>query len=216
MIAPNFHLEPDGRPKFSIEGLAKSFYIFGRVCQDLNVRNSTRTIIILRPERVATTIDLKKQKRHQKMVEVAVAAAARSIRGQSEDIATQANNYVVRIGKTIVANEMKPFSAAEFAQATSSVDCVFQCVKTAVDTRGETILRGDLDNLFRQQEYREELTGFVDFIIVIVDTIAESEIEVFDVKGCTKILQEMLRTYIPNLGNRFQFECTNHFISTGI
>jgi hypothetical protein len=104
---------------------------------------------------------------------------------------------------------VKPLSSTFFASTMASVDTMFRSVEECFrNIEGRTIeenipAREMVEKLFANQEYRAELGEFADFVIFIVDTIAEAEIEVFEVPGCTKMLQQMLRTYISEIGNWF-------------
>jgi hypothetical protein len=120
----------------------------------------------------------------------------------SEEVATKARSYLNRVLETIVGSERRPFSSTLFASTMASVDAVFRCVEEGFNNIEDDIPpRDKVEKLVANQTYRQEVEEFSDFVIFIVDTFAEAEIEVFDVPGCTKILQEMLCTYIPEFGN---------------
>jgi hypothetical protein len=83
----------------------------------------------------------------------------------------------------------------------ASVDAVFHCVGECYRNIEDDIPSRDMvEKLFANQTYRYELGEFADFVIFIVDTIAEAEIEVFEVpvvpKFCRKCFVSISRKLV--------------------
>jgi hypothetical protein len=77
---------------------------------------------------------------------------------------------------------------------------VFDCIKTGFkrDRAMPPIIYGQrFGELMNNRGYREEMVVFTDLIILVVDTMAEANVELFGkVVGITRVVQEMFRKYV--------------------
>ena len=96
-----------------------------------------------------------------------------------------------RIKESIEENVVSAYSEVEFEEAKASIAKVFECVKTGLK-REPGMLRAKyctkFIDLMKKEAYREEMVVFTDLIMLIVDTMAEADVELFgNVMGITKL-----------------------------
>ena len=105
-----------------------------------------------------------------------------------------------RIKESIEENVVSAYSEVEFEDKKASITKVFECVKTGLK-REPGMLRvvygTNFQDLIKKEAYREEMVVFTDLIILVVDTMAEANVELFGkVVGITRVVQEIFRKYV--------------------
>lgn len=112
----------------------------------------------------------------------------------ASDVQEKATAYMKRIQESIETSECKPKNDVQCAEIVAGAHLVMGETLRAF-IKGDPVKPPDkmLTELLRVEKYRAELVTITDFIIMIVDTMAEADIEVFGKEGSTRMLQEMLR-----------------------
>ena len=60
-----------------------------------------------------------------------------------------------------------------------------------------TIYGKKFQERLNKEDYRYEITAFTDLIMLLVDTMAEANVELFgNIERITKVVQEMFRKYV--------------------
>ena len=116
------------------------------------------------------------------------------------DVVQTASEFESKIKESIETNVVSPYGHTELEEKKAGIQRVFDCVKEGFkrspgDRAGS--YRTKFQDLMKLQDYRYEMPVFTDLIISLVDTMAEADVEVFgNVKGITKVVQEMFRKYV--------------------
>jgi predicted SpoU family rRNA methylase len=116
------------------------------------------------------------------------------------NVAERANEFKRKIKESIKKNVVFPYGEVEFEDKKASIAKVFECVKTVLKREPgmfRVVYGTNFQDLMKKEAYREEMVVFTDLIILVVDTMAEANVELFgNVVGITKVVQEMFRKYV--------------------
>jgi hypothetical protein len=133
------------------------------------------------------------------------------------NVEEKARYFLTTIQETIRTNIVPPLMENVFTEWKLRLHRLFTQVKTGfAPSYPPKTIHEKCTVLLTIKAYRLQMVVLADLMILIVDTMAESGVEVFgNVKGGTRILQEMFRKYSWN-GRVQVFPCFNIFFLSRI
>ena len=99
--------------------------------------------------------------------------------------------------KNAIANSvLLPNSSTHMQDSEMTIHKITEKVKKAFEANVSGTMCEKVVKLFQEKDYRSDLVKLTDLMLVLVDMAVEANVEMFEVEGTTKVLQEILRKCI--------------------